>query len=130
MNLIKWLSPPKPTKVNEEVIEIPVVKVNTEEILIETISQLNKVIDTQKDIIDSLKEKNSQIDHIEKLINTDLQNKFHLIEEKLKDSSEGRELAKVKEAYHALLTFAFVNINPVTDFDPAHARKYWQDLVK
>jgi prefoldin subunit 5 len=39
------------------------------------------------------------------------------------------DLIKTREAYRSLLVFAFQNINPVTDFDPAHARNYWENLI-
>jgi len=48
----------------------------------------------------------------------------------LNQISGNEELNKVKEAYKSLLVFTFTNINPITDFDPAHAKHYWENLIK
>ena len=52
------------------------------------------------------------------------------LENKFKQGSENNELKRTKEAYGSLLIFTFQNINPVTDFDPAHAKQYWENLIK
>ncbi len=49
---------------------------------------------------------------------------------KLNHISESNDLKRTKEAYNSLLVFAFQNINPVTDFDPAHAKQHWENLIK
>jgi TolA-binding protein len=77
-----------------------------------------KVEDLQKEN-DYLHEQNKKLEIINIETNTKL---YNLI--------ESDELRKTKEAYNSLLVFAFTNINPVTDFDPAHAKNYWENLVK
>jgi TolA-binding protein len=77
-----------------------------------------KVEDLQKEN-DYLHEQNKKLEIINIETNTKL---YNLI--------ESDELRKTKEAYNSLLVFAFTNINPVTDFDPAHAKHYWENLVK
>jgi hypothetical protein len=40
------------------------------------------------------------------------------------------EIERIKGAYQSLLAFTFQNIKQQTDFDPAHAKNYWENLVK
>jgi hypothetical protein len=52
------------------------------------------------------------------------------LENRLKNVIENHDLKRTKEAYRSLLVFAFNNINPVTSFDPAHAKQHWENLIK
>jgi predicted RNase H-like nuclease (RuvC/YqgF family) len=52
------------------------------------------------------------------------------MENKIRSMIENDELKKTKDAYRALLVFAFNNMNPVTPFDPAHAKAHWENLIR
>ena len=52
------------------------------------------------------------------------------LENRLKNVIESHDLKRTKEAYRSLLVFAFQNINPMTNFDPAHAKQHWENLIK
>ena len=52
------------------------------------------------------------------------------LREQLKLATDLGEIERIKGAYQSLLVFTFQNIKQQTDFDPAHAKNYWENLVK
>lgn len=110
----------------------------SDEIFLDTIESLKETIRIQNETINSLIAK-PQI--VEKVIENpfneqlksqieQLQNEKEILENRIQKLNHNDELERIKEAYNNLLYFCFQNINPMTPFDPAHAKNYWENLVK
>ena len=52
------------------------------------------------------------------------------LREQLNLATDLGEIERIKGAYQSLLAFTFQNLRQQTDFDPAHAKNYWENLVK
>lgn len=129
MKLINWLQKPKPQE--EKVLK-------SDEIFLDTIESLKETIRIQNETINSLITKPQTIEKvIENPFNEQLkvqiehlQGEKEILEKKIKELNNHAELERIKEAYNSLLVFCFQNLNPMTPFDPAHAKNYWENLVK
>lgn len=129
MKLISWLQKPKPQE--EKVLK-------SDEIFLDTIESLKETIRIQNETINSLIAKPQTIEKIvENPFNEQLksqieqlQNEKEILENRIQKLNTNNELERVKESYNNLLHFCFQNINPMTPFDPAHAKNYWENLVK
>jgi hypothetical protein len=106
-------------------------RLNLLEEKLDTLNYSIEHVDSPFKEVKDLKKKVETLEYDNKYISKQLQ-ELELINANLKLNhvSENEELKKVKEAYHSLIIFAFHNINPITDFDPAHAKQYWENLVK
>lgn len=129
MKLINWLQKPKPQE--EKVLK-------SDEIFLDTIESLKETIRIQNETINSLIAKPQVIEKvIEHPINEQLKEQIELLKSekeilisRIKNSNNNDEIERLKESYDNLLHFCFQNINPMTPFDPAHAKNYWENLVK
>lgn len=129
MKLISWLQKPKPQE--EKVLK-------SDEIFLDTIESLKETIRIQNETINSLIAKPQTIEKIvENPFNEQLksqieqlQNEKEILENRIQKLNNNNELERIKESYNNLLHFCFQNINPMTPFDPAHAKNYWENLVK
>lgn len=129
MKLINWLQKPKPQE--EKVLK-------SDEIFLDTIESLKETIRIQNETINSLITKPQTIEKvIENPFNEQLkvqiehlQGEKEILEKKIKELNNHAELERIKEAYNSLLVFCFQNLNPMTPFDPSHAKNYWENLVK
>lgn len=129
MKLISWLQKPKPQE--EKVLK-------SDEIFLDTIESLKETIRIQNETINSLIAKPQTIEKIvENPFNEQLKSQIEylksekeILENKVKNLANNTEVERLKEAYSNLLVFCFQNINPQTPFDPAHAKNYWENLVK
>ena len=123
----------KITNVIEETLDEKLSRLEGLEEKLDTLNNSIENVDSPFKEVKDLKKKIEVLDYDNDYLkrqNQEYQAKIVELENRIKQIIESDELRRTKEAYHALLAFTFVNINPVTDFDPAHARKYWQDLVK
>jgi len=129
MKLINWLQKPKSQE--EKILK-------SDEIFLDTIESLKETIRIQNETINSLIAKPQVIEKvIEHPINEQLKEQIELLKSekeilinKIKNSNNNDEIERLKEAYGNLLIFCFQNINPMTPFDPAHAKNYWENLVR
>lgn len=133
MKLINWLqSHNKPHQPQEEKI------LKSDEVFLDTIESLKETIRIQNETITSLVNKPQTIEKIvENPFNEQLkgqieklQTEKEILEKKILELNSSAELERIREAYDNLLIFCFQNINPMTPFDPAHAKNYWENLVK
>jgi cell division protein FtsB len=129
MKLINWLQKPK---IQEEKV------LKSDEIFLDTIESLKETIRIQNETINSLIAKPQVIEKvIENPFNEQLKveieqlkSEKEFLEKKLKNLNNTEELKRVKEAYDNLLVFCFKNLNPMTPFDPSHAKDFYENLVK
>ena len=129
MKLINWLQKPKSQE--EKILK-------SDEIFLDTIESLKETIRIQNETINSLIAKPQVIEKvIEHPINEQLKEQIkqltsekEILINKIKNSNNNDEVERLKEAYGNLLIFCFQNINPMTPFDPAHAKNYWENLVR
>lgn len=133
MKLINWLqSHKKPLQPQEEKV------LKSDEIFLDTIESLKETIRIQNETINSLITKPQTVEKvIENPFNEQLkvqieqlQSEKEILESKIKNLANNTEVERLKEAYNSLLVFCFQNLNPMTPFDPAHAKNYWENLVK
>jgi hypothetical protein len=133
MKLINWLQSHKtPLQPQEEKV------LKSDEIFLDTIESLKETIRIQNETISSLIAKPQAIEKIVenpfneqlKIQIEQLQSEKEILINKIQNSSNPVELERIKEAYNSLLVFCFQNLNPMTPFDPAHAKNYWENLVK
>jgi len=129
MKLINWLQKPKSQE--EKILK-------SDEIFLDTIESLKETIRIQNETINSLIAKPQVIEKvIEHPINEQLKEQIkqltsekEILINKIKNSNNNDEVERLKESYNNLLYFCFQNLNPTTPFDPAHAKNYWENLVK
>jgi len=133
MKLINWLqSHKKPLQPQEEKV------LKSDEIFLDTIESLKETIRIQNETINSLITKPQTVEKvIENPFNEQLkvqieqlQSEKEILESKVKNLANNTETERLKEAYNSLLVFCFQNLNPMTPFDPSHAKNYWENLVK
>ena len=133
MKLINWLqSHKKPLQPQEEKV------LKSDEIFLDTIESLKETIRIQNETINSLITKPQAIEKvIEHPFNEQLKdqieqltNEKEILENRIQKLNNNDELKRIKEAYNNLLVFCFKNLNPTTPFDPAHAKDFWENLVK
>ena len=117
----------------EEVIDG---KLGRLEFLEEKLDKLNHSIENVDSPFKEVKDLKKKIEILEydneylRSKNERLEKNIDGMETKIKNMIENDELKKTKEAYRALLVFAFNNMNPVTSFDPAQAKVHWESLVR
>jgi hypothetical protein len=137
MKLINWLqSHKKPLQPQEEKV------LKSDEIFLDTIESLKETIRIQNETIAKLSAiqqfvVETKTQYVPNPIDEELKEKIQQLNEERRQLREQLNLAtdlgeieRIKGAYQSLLAFTFQNLRQQTDIDPAHAKNYWENLVK
>ena len=137
MKLINWLqSHKKPLQPQEEKV------LKSDEIFLDTIESLKETIRIQNETIAKLSAiqqfvVETKTQYVPNPIDEELKEKIQQLNEERRQLREQLNLAtdlgeieRIKGAYQSLLAITFQNLRQQTDFDPAHAKNYWENLVK
>ena len=137
MKLINWLQKPnKHLQSQEEKL------LKSDEIFLDTIESLKETIRIQNETIAKLSAiqqfvVETKTQYVPNPIDEELKEKIQQLNEERRQLREQLNLAtdlgeieRIKGAYQSLLAFTFQNLRQQTDFDPAHAKNYCENLVK
>jgi len=141
MKLTNWLQKLLTVNKPQQILEKEKI-LKSDEVFLDTIESLKETIRVQNETITQLAVRpqpivEKQVEYVTNPVDEELKLKVQqlneeriLLREQLNSLPNPNDINRYKDAYKSLLVFTFENLNPQTNFDPSHAKKYWEDLIK